>query len=284
MECTSPNDIYLLLKSSDFISHDLQQAYYGCADAERRSEEDIVNYHLVLRKSVASMVTSMEFRCFVRERRLIAVCQRDLNHYDFMASLQPALQDLIYDFYEEKLKDTFPDPDFVFDVYVPQPKDTGRVWLIDVNPWAPRTDPLLFSWLELLTMPLPAEAPEEPSLEEAVVRLHLQMNGPGPAVLEEHADSGYDTTSGTEDEADIDIDDEEVPSHYPEFRLVKRDDPEAYSFNSPLYSAHKIPKDIVDAGMTVDGEGGMKDFMENWTKKVAEMESGRGQDDSSDED
>ena len=34
----------------------------------------------------------------------------------------------------------------------------------------------------------------------------------------------------------------------PEFRLVQRDDPEAYQFNSTKYSAHKIPRDVVDAG------------------------------------
>jgi len=30
----------------------------------------------------------------------------------------------------------------------------------------------------------------------------------------------------------------------PELRLVKKDDPEAYSFNTPQYSAHKLPKEV----------------------------------------
>jgi len=107
----------------------------------------------------------------------------------------------------------FPDPNFTFDVYMPPPHE--RVWLIDINPWAPRTDPLLFSWLELLTM-------DEPEDEDFV----------------------------------------------PEFRLVQRDDPEAYQFSATKYSAHKLPKDVVDASMT---PGGMKDMMEEW-KRVMDKE------------
>ena len=30
----------------------------------------------------------------------------------------------------------------------------------------------------------------------------------------------------------------------PELRLVKKDDPEAYNFNTPQYSAHKLPKEV----------------------------------------
>jgi len=38
----------------------------------------------------------------------------------------------------------------------------------------------------------------------------------------------------------MNVDDVETP----ELRLVKRDDPEAYSFNTPQYSAHKLPKEV----------------------------------------
>ncbi len=49
----------------------------------------------------------------------------------------------------------------------------------------------------------------------------------------------------------------------PEFRLVQRDDPEAYQFSATKYSAHKLPKDVVDASLA---PGGMKDMMEEWKK------------------
>jgi hypothetical protein len=255
MECASPNDIYLLFKSSDFITHDLEQAFDGCEPAPSTD----IPYHLVLRKSVPAVITSMEFRCFVRQRKLIGICQRDQNHYDFLESLIPTLQDLIEDFFEDNLRDTFPDNNFVFDVYVPQPKEKARVWLMDINPWAPRTDPLVFSWLELLTREVPESSPTHEGLEDGVVRLSIR------------GDSAVHETQEVE----------ELP-YLPEFRTIKRDDPEAYSFNTPLYSAHKLPKDVVDAGSSVSGEGGMRDFMSRWRQYEEDAANGR-LDDSDDE-
>jgi len=208
MECRTPNDVYLLLKSSDFITHDLEQAFDGCID------EAEIPYHLVLRKSF-NLNPSLEFRCFVRDKRLLAISQREMNHFDFLFELRDSFKAKIEDFLEEHILPNFPDPSFVFDVYVPPPHN--KIWLIDINPWAPRTDPLLFSWLELLQMP-------EPNDDEA------------------------------SDEEDI---------FDPEFRLVERDDPEAYQFASTKYSAHKMPKDVVDASMTPSK---MKEMLEEWRK------------------
>ena len=69
LKCTTVDDVYLLLKSSDFVTHDLDHAYDDCEDAgqgEARSPE----YQLVLKKWFA-MPKSHEFRCFVRGGRLI---------------------------------------------------------------------------------------------------------------------------------------------------------------------------------------------------------------------
>ena len=221
MECRTANDVYLLLKSSDFITHDLEQAFDGC----QGSEGLYVPYHLVLRKSF-NINPALEFRCFVRNRRLIAISQREMNYFNFLSELRRQFEGRIELFLEDELLDKFPDPNFVFDVYIPPPHE--KVWLIDINPWAPRTDPLLFSWLELLQMPEPVDEGEE------------------------------------EDVSD------------PEFRLVQRDDPEAYQFNSMKYSAHKMPRDVVDASMTPDG---MKEMMEEW-KRV--MDGGERQDSDGD--
>ena len=202
MECRTPNDIYLLLKSSDFISHDLEHAFDGCVDQAE------VPYHLVLRKSF-NLNPALEFRCFVRNKKLIAISQREMNYFDFLFELQNSFKERISEFLDQ-LSD-FPDDNFVVDVYIPPPHE--KVWLLDINPWAPRTDPLLFSWLEL-----------------------LQLHEPEEGLL-------FD----------------------PEFRLVKRDDPEAYQFASTKYSAHKLPKDVVDASMA---PGQMKNIMEEWKKAV----------------
>lgn len=211
MECRNANDVYLLLKSSDFITHDLEQAFDGCIDSAE------IPYHLVLRKSF-NLNPSLEFRCFVRNRRLVAVSQREMNHFDFLFDLRNKFKRKIDDFLETKLLDNFPDDNFVFDVYLPPPHE--KVWLIDINPWAPRTDPLLFSWLELLTMDVPEVNDDETVFE-------------------------------------------------PEFRLVKRDDPEAYQFASAKYSAHKLPRDVVDASMTPEG---MKAMMEEWKRVMEGLE------------
>ncbi|CZR59039.1 probable Cell division cycle protein 123 [Phialocephala subalpina] len=256
MECATPNDIYLLLKSSDFVTHDLEHAFDGCAEDEKLTKENIT-YVLVLRKWF-KVNPSCEFRCFVRERRVIGICQRDLNHFDFLFPMKEQMRDTIVTYFEKTLKGTFPDEDFVFDVYLPEPYD--KVRLMDINPWAPRTDPLLFSWLELLTMSLPKPLLGVPDSEN---------NPPLPQ------------TSSDEDTQDEDGVEEVVWK--PEIRLVKKDDPEAYSFSSPQYSAHKLPREVVDASL--GGESGMREFADHWKQMMdgrMEMQTGEESDDEVD--
>ncbi|KAI9719875.1 MAG: hypothetical protein M1828_006097 [Chrysothrix sp. TS-e1954] len=286
MDCTNANDVYLLLKSSDFVTHDLEHALDGCADdgvvVEESQQEEEANsnsndatdtpYHLVLRKHV-QMNPALEFRCFIRDRTLIAACQRSLNHLPFLHEMREEFLDLIDDFFVEKLRDSFPDPNYAFDVYVPQPY--RRVWLIDINPWAPRTDPLLFSWLELLTM----RAPVSTQLGE-VVRLSLHHNA-GVTTADQHETNGLDTSTSQSPSSSSD---EEDITTSPELRLINKDDPEAFNFSTPQYSAHKLPKDVVDASK--DGPASMREFAETWQEVVrrTELERGQGSEDSHDDD
>ena len=274
MVCTTPNDIYLLLKSSDFITHDLEQVFDGCEDesedeCESENEDDEISvdeslakipYHLVLRKTIPAFNPALEIRCFARSRHLLCMCQRDLNHFDFLPRLIPKLRSLIQDFFEKNLKRNFTEENFAFDVYIPPPHD--RVWLIDINPWAPRTDPLLFSWLEILNM-RGEEQGSANELQDGVVRLSLIENGfANRGSDSDDEQQGEDDKSGSEDQ--------EEDAFTPEFRLVNRDDPEAYNFNTPQYSAHKLPKDVVDA--SADGEAGLREFMGTWREIVARQE------------
>ena len=73
-----------------------------------------------------------------------------------------------------------------------------------------------------------------------------------------------------EDGDSSDLDNEDNQQELPEFRLVNRDDPEAYVFNTPRYSAHKLPKDVVDA--SGDGEAGLREFMGRWRDVVRAQE------------
>ncbi|GAQ03624.1 cell division cycle protein 123 [Aspergillus lentulus] len=267
LQCRTPNDIYLLLKSSDFITHDLEHPFDGCVpdtvdSSDTPATQPDIPYHLVLRKYV-NFNPSLEFRCFVRNRVLLCMCQRDQNHFDFLFTLRDTLRSRIQAFFDDKLKDTFPDPNFVFDVYIPEPHQ--RVWLIDINPWADRTDPLLFSWLEILQMKDPIGITEEggDAPEESFVRLSL--NGANPTVVEVNGDED----SESEEEEVGSADDGDDSPFLPEFRLVKRDDPEAYSFSTPQYSAHKLPREVVDASLS--GPGGMSEFLGKWQDILAKQ-------------
>jgi hypothetical protein len=78
LKCVAPADVYLLLKSSDFIIHDLEAAsvFEGCYDSDGalfNAQNSSINPYaveLVLRKWY-SVDPSREFRCFVRQGILI---------------------------------------------------------------------------------------------------------------------------------------------------------------------------------------------------------------------
>lgn len=278
-ECRSANDIYLMLKSSDFVTHDLEHAFDDCADVSSTSTKpDQIPYHLVLRKYF-NMNPSVEFRCFVRRRVLLGICQRDLNHFDFLFELRPTLVALIHRFFAQHLRDSFDDDSFAFDVYVPNPYT--RVWLVDVNPWALRTDPLLFSWGELLSMPEPDEPDESLSDDDAddvVVRVPFRPREADDIVESSDAASDAEVSaSGGLAEAF-----EGLTIRPLELRLIKKSDPEAYTFNTPQYSAHKLPRDVVDASQS--GPGPMQDFATQWKDALEKRERGEDEDNESDGD
>ncbi|KAG2123314.1 D123-domain-containing protein [Suillus cothurnatus] len=167
LKCTSPSDVYILLKSSDFISHDLSidTVFDGCQ--YNSSNPPSYQLELVLRKWYP-IDRSREFRCFVREGRLIGtscclilglashddaragISQRDTNFYDFM--IDPQTQNKIVEtlqrFWKEKIKSEWHgQQDYIFDVLMT--RDLSRGHVLDFNPYAPRTDPLLFTYEEL---------------------------------------------------------------------------------------------------------------------------------------
>ena len=77
LKCTSPADVYLLLKSSDFIAHDLSPSsvFAGCD----QTEPEPYDPELVLRKWY-SVDRSRELRCFVRNDVLLGM-------YGFLRSI-----------------------------------------------------------------------------------------------------------------------------------------------------------------------------------------------------
>lgn len=271
MKCTSANDVYILLKSSSFISHDLSHAFDDTVPTTSAHGDGAPSDFapvLVLR-SYFKPLPSLEFRCFVKDRSLIAISQRDLNYYAFLKSLRPQIIRRARELFNAKMRFTFPDSCFVFDVYIPeadyddddddddqegQNRTTlGRARLIDINPWAPRTDTLLFDWRELLEM-----------------RVARPLFGSASDMQQQHDEEGEEEEeSGTASSSSDDEEEEEETE--PELRLVEEDDPAAYNFSSPQYSAHKLPKEVVDASL--GGEGGMREFAQRW-QRITERREG----------
>ncbi|XP_026778440.3 cell division cycle protein 123 homolog isoform X1 [Pangasianodon hypophthalmus] len=143
LQCQSLSDIFLLFKSSDFITHDLTQPFLQCSDD---SPDPVINYELVLRKW-SELIPGGEFRCFVKENKLIGISQRDYTqHYQHISKQEASISSSIQQFFREHIQHQFPNDDFVLDVYR---DSTGRVWLIDFNPFGEVTDSLLFTWEEL---------------------------------------------------------------------------------------------------------------------------------------
>ncbi|TMW62166.1 hypothetical protein Poli38472_009659 [Pythium oligandrum] len=155
LKCTSFEDVFLLLKSSDFMVHDLTQPYGGCTDLTEAEAADVVpeTVTLVLKKW-CNFYDSMHFRCFVVNHTLVGVSQRHCDEfYDFLVDQQDHLCEVIYRFFHtnfrqgQKNSSLFPDAEYVLDVYVDK---QHRVHLVDINVFGDVTDPLLFTWEELI--------------------------------------------------------------------------------------------------------------------------------------
>ncbi|KAB5558159.1 D123-domain-containing protein [Coniochaeta sp. 2T2.1] len=267
IKCTSPNDIYLLLKSSSFISHDLEHPFDSCtpppapASASSNSGAKLSFTPVLVLRSFFSPLPSLEFRCFVKDRTLVGITQRDLNHYAFLLDIRSEIAARVQELFNRKLRFTFPEASFAFDVYIPEAhydgddsddgRDSrlGRARLIDINPWAPHTDTLLFGWGELLDIHVP-----KPILGTAGAR-----DGP--------------SAPDTEDDVSTTDEEDEEADYEPEVRLVEKDDPAAYNFSTPTYSAHKLPKEVVDASMA--GEGGLREFARRWHRFVEDGDAAK---------
>ncbi|KAI0178243.1 D123-domain-containing protein [Pestalotiopsis sp. NC0098] len=247
VKCTTPDDIYLLLKSSNFITYDLEHAFEDCTPLPGGASPAPFKPVLVLR-SFFNPHTALEFRCYVKHRNLVGICQRDLKYYEFLADLRSAIVARISQFFNHKLRYTFPDGNFAFDVYIPEGEDEplGRVRLIDINAWAPHTDSLLFGWDELNDWQVP---------------------GPIIGVAGDNDDAGLRAGLDTAEDDEEDDDEDDDEDIVPELRLVEKEHAAAYNMSSPAYSAHKLPKDVVDASMA--GQGGMREFAAKWSEMVS---------------
>ncbi|CAA2960917.1 cell division cycle 123 homolog [Olea europaea subsp. europaea] len=143
LKCTNFSEISLLLKSSDSLVHDLSHAYDLCSD---KTATRPLSFYLALRKWYPSLQPHMEFRCFVCNRNLVGISQREVTNFYPVLLEKDNLKMTIRGFFVEKVMENFESESYTFDVYVTR---DGRVKLLDFNPWGGFTLPLLFTWEEL---------------------------------------------------------------------------------------------------------------------------------------
>lgn len=249
LQCMSPSDVYLLLKSSDFITNDIQQAQELAARATSQGEEAVCGtpagpvLWLTLKKWF-DMPPSHEFRIFVRADKLVAICQRDTVFYEHLQPPERQAQfiNLISDFWRAHLRRSPIDPsvgapiaDYAADVYIT--RTMGSVYLVDINPYLPRTDALLFDWDELEALRFPHLFQDKTVGENA-----------NPS-LDANSSIALRTQSGSADglAPDTSVDDTEP-------RLILRlirsfAEQQAAGGAAPKYAANMLPREVVDPSM-----------------------------------
>lgn len=173
LKCYNADDVYLVLKASDHIAHDLDYAY-----EQTKTDHKPANYELVLRQWM-TINPALEFRVFVCDGKIVGVSQRDLNYYDYLAKLQPQIRLQIDTFFTHSfLAANYGLENCILDIYVPRP--FNRVWLVDINPFSRASDPLLFTWPELVA--------RDASRDEYDLRLLLE-NNVGRFATKEHSEN-----------------------------------------------------------------------------------------------
>lgn len=180
MKCNEVNEIYLLLNASNYIMHDLEYAFDECEpEVENTTQPET---ELILREWF-DINPALEFRVFVRNGMIVGASQRDLNYYDYLEALSDTFKDLIDEFVEDVVLPKFPDTSFVLDIYIPRP--FNKVYLIDINPFARKTDSLMFSWNELITEK--ESAADEGEEDDYELRL-IKENNTGRFACKEHSE------------------------------------------------------------------------------------------------
>ncbi|KAF7299091.1 hypothetical protein MIND_00857400 [Mycena indigotica] len=179
LKCTSPADVYMLLKASDFMTHDITPdlVFDGCTETESGAKDRGYQLELVLRKWYP-VDKSRELRCFVRDNALIAISQRDTNYYEFLndPTSQRNIVSTIQNFWETNIRDKWTGPKhYIFDFLLT--RDLSKGHILDFNPYAPRTDSLLFSFEELVTV----SPQSEPIFRVIDSRAHPAASSNAPA-------------------------------------------------------------------------------------------------------
>mmetsp|Transcript_12305 Transcript_12305/g.20028 ORF Transcript_12305/g.20028 Transcript_12305/m.20028 type:complete len:266 (+) Transcript_12305:59-856(+) len=100
--CHTAGDVCLMLKASDKIS--------AMAETLLASGGDTPAPSLALVKW-ANLYPSMEFRCFVKNKKLVGLCQRNCStHFEFLAGEMAWVEDVVVEVFHSAVRDAFPLP------------------------------------------------------------------------------------------------------------------------------------------------------------------------------
>ncbi|KAL3319942.1 hypothetical protein Ciccas_001370 [Cichlidogyrus casuarinus] len=144
LKCSNYDETLLLLKSSDFIAHDIKHSHDFC---EGKVEDLKSHPKILVLREWRDIRAKDEFRCFVKRRQLFAISQRRIDSaFLELQKRQKMIQNQIMTFFEENLAAAFPLLSYTFDVICDE-KD--EVTLVDFNVYGDPTEPLLFTYAEL---------------------------------------------------------------------------------------------------------------------------------------
>lgn len=131
---------------------------------------------LALRSCLPAVEATGEFRVFVTRRAVVGLSQRDVGvASSFGQREMDRVVDCVLRQFQSVVRDacasyeTDDSGGYAYDVYVDR---QWRVWILDVAPWGPPTDDLLFSWDELRSAPwmtsgVTRDSDRQPSAESA---------------------------------------------------------------------------------------------------------------------
>jgi len=170
----------LLLKSSDFVLHDLDPSLAFEGSTESTASNGLIPptshpiHHvleLVLKKWYP-IDRGREFRCFVRSEILLAISQRDPNYYPSLneSGTKESILHSITVFWLQHIRGKFPGgSDYVFDIYLTRDLSSGHI--LDFNPYHQKTDSLLFTYDELYQLLVSATLSMASATSESLINL-----------------------------------------------------------------------------------------------------------------
>ncbi|KAJ9585468.1 hypothetical protein L9F63_002733, partial [Diploptera punctata] len=144
LKCTTLEDMYLLLKSSDILAKEL-------AHIKEAQNMGTTNGCVVI-KRWCDIFPEHEFRCFVTGHKLVGISQRDYKtYYGYIAHQKFIIREDIVKFFAENIRGKFPVENYTFDILR---ISRNKIKIIDFGPFvAKRTNTLLFTWEELQDLP-----------------------------------------------------------------------------------------------------------------------------------